>query len=191
MSVAQPGFPVPPTGPGTSLSDLIEYAEEACNRVENHGRIRAAQVLHHGLIELLNNEEPKPLIQTLQFKRLPVTIDEFVESPDFLSDSANVWPSLMGDLRAISLRIALEDPRAALGVAERIERAANRLERFPLRGRVVPELRDLGVPGYRELIVAPWRVMYAVREREVFVWAVIDGRRNVEDVLLERLTREL
>lgn len=111
MSTAKPSFPDPPTITGTSDSDLIKYAEEACNRAENHGRIGTALILRRCLGEMLNNENPQPLIQALQFKRLPVTIDEFVESSEFLGNIANVWPSLMDDLRAINPDILLgEEP---------------------------------------------------------------------------------
>ena len=111
MHATQPSVLIPPTITGTSESDLIEYAEKACTWAENHGRIGTARVLRHCLVELLNSENPQPLIQTLQFKRLPITIDEFVESSKFLGDIANVWPSLMDDLRAINPNILLgEEP---------------------------------------------------------------------------------
>jgi hypothetical protein len=39
---------------------------------------------------------------------------------------------------------------------------------------------------YRELIELPWRIIYKIEEDKVFVLAVIDGRRNMEDILLDR-----
>lgn len=65
------------------------------------------------------------------------------------------------------------------------------LGNHPERGRIVPELESYGITAYRELIVAPWRIIYQVRGNDVYVLAVVDGRRNVEDVLLDRLTRDL
>jgi len=35
--------------------------------------------------------------------------------------------------------------------------------------------------------VAPYRIMYRVAEDRVFVLAVFDGRREIEDVLFQRL----
>ena len=42
---------------------------------------------------------------------------------------------------------------------------------------------------YRELITTPYRLIYRVRSRDVLVLAVLDARRNLEDVLLDRLLR--
>ncbi len=74
-------------------------------------------------------------------------------------------------------------------VLKRIRVGTARLDFSPRRGRIVPELLKQGVSRYRELVIKPWRVIYRVEESRVFVVAVIDGRRNVEDVLLERLLR--
>lgn len=57
---------------------------------------------------------------------------------------------------------------------------------MPFRGRIVPELGDLGITVYRELISHPWRIIYKANEGKVWVLAVFDGRRNMEDILLER-----
>ena len=42
---------------------------------------------------------------------------------------------------------------------------------------------------YRELILGPWRLIYRLDRGQMYVLAVIDGRRNVEDLLLRRLMR--
>jgi len=62
----------------------------------------------------------------------------------------------------------------------------NTLDQFPDRGRIVPELKAHGILSYRELIISPWRVMYRTSEQKVYVLAVIDSRRNMEDILIER-----
>ncbi|MGI8905372.1 MAG: type II toxin-antitoxin system RelE/ParE family toxin [Candidatus Sumerlaeaceae bacterium] len=48
----------------------------------------------------------------------------------------------------------------------------------------------MGVLSYRELVVSPWRVIYRITEQHVLVVAIIDGRRNVPDLLYERLLME-
>ncbi|MDD4169451.1 MAG: type II toxin-antitoxin system RelE/ParE family toxin [Desulfotomaculaceae bacterium] len=40
--------------------------------------------------------------------------------------------------------------------------------------------------NYRELIAPPWRIIYKIEGNKVLVLAVINARRNVEDVLLDR-----
>ena len=94
-----------------------------------------------------------------------------------------------GDLESIVEYIALDDSSAALRVLDRLQARATALEAMPLRGRVVPELKQQGIVTLRELVESPWRILYRVGDETVWVLAVIDGRRNVEDLLLERLTR--
>ena len=93
------------------------------------------------------------------------------------------------DLLEIIEYIASDDPGTAMEVLKRIKVRTARLDSSPQRGRIGPELLKQGVSRYRELVINPWRVIYRVEESRVFVVAVIDGRRNVEDVLLERLLR--
>lgn len=94
--------------------------------------------------------------------------------------------SAESDLTSIIDYIAGDDPQKALVVLQRIRKTASALNRFPARGRIVPELLEQGVELYRELIIAPWRVLYRISGKTVLVLAVIDARRNVEDLLLER-----
>jgi plasmid stabilization system protein ParE len=46
------------------------------------------------------------------------------------------------------------------------------------------------VPSYRELVEAPWRLIYRAEAERVIVIALLDGRRDLADVLLERLLRD-
>lgn len=94
-----------------------------------------------------------------------------------------------GDVHSIVEFIAEDDPAVALNVLHQLESAAASLEKFPDRGRIVPELEALGITTHRELIIAPWRLLYRIDGRMVYVVAVLDGRRNLEDVLLDRVVR--
>ncbi len=91
------------------------------------------------------------------------------------------------DLREIIAFIADDTVQNALHVLENIKAKAAELYAFPERGRVVPELHSCGIFIYRELIVSPWRVLYRIAEGNVYITAVLDSRRNVEDILLHRL----
>ena len=93
------------------------------------------------------------------------------------------------DLQAIVEFIAADDLVAAACVLDQIESRTASLQRMPERGRVVPELAAVGIHTYRELVVAPWRLVYRISGKTVYVLAVLDGRRNIEDVLLDRLVR--
>lgn len=93
------------------------------------------------------------------------------------------------DLQSIVAFIATDNPLAAAQVLDQIERRVASLRTLPERGRVVPELAAFGCQTYRELIAAPWRIVYRIAGPTVYVLAVLDGRRNLEDVLLDRLVR--
>jgi toxin ParE1/3/4 len=102
-----------------------------------------------------------------------------------------VWAeAAVRDLEEIATRIALDSPPNAAGVLERLERKAAALEVAPLRGHVVPELQRFGIGTFRELPARPHRIFYRVTGRTVHVLAVLDGRRELADVLLDRLIRE-
>jgi len=93
------------------------------------------------------------------------------------------------DLSAIIDYVAVEDVHAALEILAALKNAAAKLERFPDRGRYVPELRAMDVFTYRELVSRPWRIVYRREEDSVFVLAVLDSRRDLESLLIERLVR--
>ena len=83
--------------------------------------------------------------------------------------------------------IASDSPSNAIQLFKKIKEKASSLYAFPERGRVVPELQAQGVRQYRELIIAPWRILYRISERSVYVLCVLDSRQNIEDILLQRL----
>jgi toxin ParE1/3/4 len=99
-----------------------------------------------------------------------------------------VWTSVAeDDLKGIIEYISIDNPHNALKILQEIKKKASSLYTFPERGRVVPELQDQGISQYRELIVPPWRLIYRIEERKIYVLSLIDFRQNVEDILLKRL----
>jgi len=100
-----------------------------------------------------------------------------------------VWSDVAeNDLRNIVEYIADDSPHNALKLFKRIKQKASSLYTLPERGRIVPELRDHGILQYREIIISPWRILYRISEKSVLVLSVLDSRRNIEDILLQRLT---
>jgi len=91
------------------------------------------------------------------------------------------------DLKNIIGYISTDSPQNALKILKKIKKKASDLYTLPERGRIVPELQDQGILQYRELVIPPWRLIYRIAERKKFVLSVIDSRRNVEDILLNRL----
>ncbi|MEA2028359.1 MAG: type II toxin-antitoxin system RelE/ParE family toxin, partial [Campylobacterota bacterium] len=68
-----------------------------------------------------------------------------------------------------------------------IKEQGNNLNTMPLRHRIVPELQLLGITRYREIIYKRWRIIYRVSQESVFIVAIFDTARNLEDILFERL----
>ena len=93
------------------------------------------------------------------------------------------------DLEEIAAYIAEDSPINALKVVERIEARAQSLATLPTRGRVVPELQWHGVVTFQELFERPWRLIYRIDGSTVYVVSVLDGRRQLEDLLLARFLR--
>ncbi len=93
------------------------------------------------------------------------------------------------DLNTIVNYIAEHSVENALGVLDRLRERAESLKDAAGRGRVVPELKALDVYQYHELIERPWRIVYRIEADQVLVMAVLDGRRDLRSLLLERLVR--
>jgi len=85
--------------------------------------------------------------------------------------------------------ISLDNKSIAEEIFEKIKKQIMKLESFPERGRIVPELDFYNINNYRELIITPWRIIYRVEEQKVYILSMIDSRRNFEDIILKRLMR--
>lgn len=79
---------------------------------------------------------------------------------------------------------------AAIAADDTIDAKLRALDRLAQRGRIVPELRRRGIAAYRELIASPYRIIYRIVRSEVWVVAVVDGRRDTEELLHERALRD-
>jgi toxin ParE1/3/4 len=102
----------------------------------------------------------------------------------FLTDDAKT------DLLDLYDYIAEHDaPAKADGVLDKLEALVESLSRFPERGSVTKELRDVGIKDYREVYFKPYRVIYRVLGAKVFVYLIVDGRRDMQTLLTQRLIR--
>ena len=86
-----------------------------------------------------------------------------------------LWSGLaLDDLKEMREYVSRDKPAAARKLAQSIKKSVLRLRDHPLSGRVVPELSHL---GYREVIVAPYRIIYEVQPTRVVILRVWHGRR--------------
>jgi len=72
---------------------------------------------------------------------------------------------------------------------ENIEEKISGLSDMADRGHTPPELEHIGIYEYREIHYKPYRIIYRIIESDVYVHCVLDGRRELEDLLQERLLR--
>ena len=70
---------------------------------------------------------------------------------------------------------------------DRLLAAIETLETFPLRGSVPRELDALGIREFRQILVEPYRLIYRVVGKTVFVMVIADGRRDMQALLERRL----
>jgi toxin ParE1/3/4 len=94
------------------------------------------------------------------------------------------------DLFDIYLYVARNDsPGKADRLLNNLEKTILRFEATPMRGSYPPELEHIGVFEFREIFFKPYRIIYQVSKSNVYVHCVIDGRRDLQDLLHSRLLR--
>ena len=94
------------------------------------------------------------------------------------------------DLEELDTYIAQHDsPVAAAPVLARIEEKIDGLSEFPERGVYPQELSSLGVREYREVFFKPYRIIYRIIKNKVYIYLIVDGRRDLQTLLQQRLLR--
>ena len=94
------------------------------------------------------------------------------------------------DIFDIHRYITLNDTQQkALYVTDHLKETCESLAHAPERGHIPPELERVGISDYREIHFKPYRVIYQVLGKQVFVHAALDGRRDLQELLERRLLR--
>jgi toxin ParE1/3/4 len=78
-------------------------------------------------------------------------------------------------------------PGKADYVIEQIEKVFSSLSENPRRGVYPKELVSIGIKEYREIFFKPYRIIYRIMEKKVFVLLIVDGRCNMQELLQQRL----
>ncbi|MBU3015124.1 type II toxin-antitoxin system RelE/ParE family toxin [Poseidonibacter lekithochrous] len=101
-----------------------------------------------------------------------------------------IWTnSAQFDLESIIEYIKIDSLSIAKKIFFEIKEECNSLYTFPKRKRIVPELQQIGILKYREIIYKRWRIIYKVDDKKVYILLVVDSSRNLEDVLFQRLLK--
>lgn len=96
----------------------------------------------------------------------------------------------LGDLDAIHSFIAAQPGEdSAEEWMSGFEEVINSLEQLPERGAVPRALIEVGIDIFRQLPMAPYRVVYEVLGSQVFVILIVHNKRDFQSLLQERLLR--
>ena len=93
-----------------------------------------------------------------------------------------------GDLEELYDYVAEHDaPSKADYVLDRLQKVIDTLAAFPERGSYPKELLALGIREYRQTFFKPYRVIYRIIGQQVYVYLIVDGRRDMQALLERRL----
>lgn len=94
----------------------------------------------------------------------------------------------VNDLEELDSWIATHDsPERADYVLDSIAESFKKLTEFPERGRHPKELSALGIREFREIYFKPYRIIYRLERRTVYIYLIADGRRDMQTLLSRRL----
>jgi len=69
-----------------------------------------------------------------------------------------------------------------------LKAACASLSENPGRGSVPHELERINTLEYRQIISEPFRIIYQIVEKNVFVYGILHGKRNIQDIFRQRLS---
>ena len=94
------------------------------------------------------------------------------------------------DILNIHAYVSLNDSEdKADKLFDKLEAACLSLEQMPDRGHIPPELQQANMTQFLEIRMKPYRILYTIEGKYVYVVAVWDGRRDVQNLLETRLMR--
>ena len=94
------------------------------------------------------------------------------------------------DLKEIFIYVAMNDSiQSANKLLDALEHTCLKLESIPDRGHIPPELRPTGIKKYFEIHYKPYRIIYEIEKNIIYIHCVIDGRRNIQEILSNRFLR--
>ena len=72
-------------------------------------------------------------------------------------------------------------------VLDKLMDVMKRLKKSPERGSYPKELVSLGSKEYRQAFFKPYRAIYRITGKQVIIYLIADGRRDMQSVLARRL----
>ncbi|MDM8517812.1 type II toxin-antitoxin system RelE/ParE family toxin [Desulfobacterales bacterium HSG16] len=78
-------------------------------------------------------------------------------------------------------------PEAAKRLYEQLSKACASLSNNPERGYIPIEIEGLSEVACRQIVIRNYRIIYQLIENVVIIHGIIDGRRNVREVMRQRV----
>jgi toxin ParE1/3/4 len=69
----------------------------------------------------------------------------------------------------------------------KISSQIRKLKDMPGIGKQVQSLKDIGINDYRQIAQEHWVIYYRVEGQSIYIVSVIDGRRNLEEILYKKI----
>ena len=99
-------------------------------------------------------------------------------------------PESLDDLFEIYQFIFFNDSKsAAITLTEKLQNKCFELEHFAERGHKIPELTNFNIDEILEVNIGHYRIIYRIVKKEVHIQFILDGRRDIQKILQERLMR--
>jgi len=94
------------------------------------------------------------------------------------------------DILDIYYYISISDSiEKAEHILQKIKETCLSLSELPNHGHFPPELERIGVIEYREIHFKPYRIIYQVIKSNVYIHCILDGRRELQELLVKRIIR--
>ena len=129
----------------------------------------------------IEEDKVQPTGDVIQRLREPEQ-DSLMSLQIFLTDDAS------RDLEDLHTCIGLHNVSGKADfVLDHLAKAFSSLSENPERGTYPEELLAVGLCEYREIFVNPYRIIYRVMAKKVYLMVIADGRRDMQSLLQRRL----
>jgi toxin ParE1/3/4 len=99
-------------------------------------------------------------------------------------------PQSLDDLFEIYQYVFFHDSKtAAITLTEKLQSKCFELELLAERGHKVPELNNFNIDEFLEVNLGHYRIIYRIVKKELHIQFILDGRRDIQKMLQERLLR--
>lgn len=107
-----------------------------------------------------------------------------------MKNKVNLGIDAEDDLLEIYKYIFLNDSKLnADNLVEKLRSKCFVLQDYPERGHIPPEFQMINISEYLEIHYKPYRIIYRLINKEVTIHCALDGRRDMQKILQERLLR--